>query len=211
MEKGRKKSVGKKWIKSLAGAILFSGIAFQWCPPGYGMDALTYSELNQVSGKSGINIAFRDAVTVQASFRSLSQGDTDGWGGKAAVWAANPDDNPGWIVLIGTGSNSGYLRTTIPANAVLTVDVATTGASTCQVAGGAPYAGITVPPNTPFFSFSLTKTTIGLQTPYTVNVMMSNDATLAPGSMDIVGIMHAENLMINKADMKSTCYIWARP
>jgi hypothetical protein len=211
MTKDKKKKTSERWNEALVVAILLTGIAFQWCAPCYGMDALTCTEMNELSGKAGINIAFPDAVTVQASFRSMSQGDTDGWGGKAAVWAANPDDNPGWLVLIGSGSNSGYLRTTIPAGAYMTIDVASTGAATCLVAGGAPYAGIAVPPNTPFFSFSLTKAVIGLQTPYTVNIKLTNDATLAPVNMETVGFMHAENLMINKSDMKSTCYIWARP
>jgi hypothetical protein len=205
MANGKKRQKGTKLGGFLAGAILIMGIAFFRLTPSYAMDAMTRSELDELSGKAGINMVFRDAVTVEASFHSLSIGDTDGWDGNAA------NDNAGWLVLIGTGSTTGYLRTTIPAESILTVDAAVTGASSCAVAGGAPYAGIVVPANTPFFSFSLTDTDIGLQTPETVWVKLTHSATIAATSMETVGFMNVTNLMIDKDDIKSTCYIWARP
>lgn len=190
----------------MTGAILVIGLTFPWLPPCSGMDALTQSELNELSGRAGITMAFSSPATVEARFNSLGIGDTDGWG---AIGGQN--DNPGWLVLIGTGANTGYLRSTIPANAVMTFDVGTTGGTSCPIAGAAPYAGILIPANTPFFSFSLTEAIIGLQTPTTVNIKLTSGATLAAGSMESVGFMRAQNLMIEKDNIKSTCYIWVHP
>lgn len=200
----RRKKTGKKRLGFVAGAVLVMGLAASWLTPCSGMDTLTQAELGELSGQQGISIGFGSAVTVKATFNSLSQGDTDGWGNPGGVNA-----NAGWLVLIGNGTNTGILSNSIPAGAVMDIDVGTTGAGTCLIAGGAPYAGIAIPPNTSFFSFSLTKATIDLAYPATLYVCLTNSATQAVALMDRVGIINATDLVIDKADMKSTCYIWA--
>lgn len=203
MVKGKnKKRTGVKRIGVTAGAVLMLGLLSSWLTPCSGMDALTQGEMEQLSGQTGISMAFCGSSTIEASFNSLSPfGDTDGWGN-------SQDDDPGWLTLIGDGSNTGYLRITIPDGAVMTVDVATTGATTCLPAGAA-YGGIRIPPSTTFFTFTLTKATIELQNPDTVNIMATNDPTTGPASMDLVGWMKPVGLAIDKVDQTSTCYIWA--
>jgi hypothetical protein len=198
----KRKKTGKKRLGFVAGAVLVMGLAASWLTPCSGMDTLTQSELGELSGQQGISIGFGSAVTVKATFNLLSQGDTDGWGN-------GTNANAGWLVLVGTGTNTGVLSNSIPEGAIMDIDVGTTGAGTCAIAGGAPYAGIAIPPSTTFFSFSLTKATIGLAYPTTVYVCLTNSATQAVGSMDKVGVINATQLVIDKADMKSTCYIWA--
>lgn len=194
----RKKRAGVRPGGFLAGAVLMIGLASSWLTPCSGMDTLTQAELGELSGRTGITMAFGDTVKVEASFNALSFGDLDGWGN-------SQDDNAGWLVLIGDGSNTGTLSSIIPQGAITTIDVGTTGAVSCTPAGGAPYAGILIPASTPFFTFSLTKAVIGLSYPATVNICLSNAVQLG----ERVGYMNATNLMIEKADMKSTCYIWA--
>jgi hypothetical protein len=198
----KRKRTGKKLGHFVAGAVLIMGLASSWLTPCSGMDALTQSELGELSGQQGISIGFGSSITVKATFNSMSQGDTDGWGNGVNA-------NAGWLVLIGNGSNTGVLSNSIPAGAVMDIDVGRTGGTPCTVAGPAPYAGILVPANTAFFSFSLTKATIGLAYPMTVNICLTNSATQNVALMDRVGIINATALMIDKADMKSTCYIWA--
>jgi hypothetical protein len=193
----------------MAGAVLM-GLFFCWFSPCSGMEVLTQGELEKLSGRTGISLAFGGRFTpMRATFRSLSQGDTDGWGGKTATWAAAQDDNPGWLVLIGNGTNTGSLSFTVPDGVVMSVDVGRTGASACTPAGGAPYAGLSIPANTPFFTFSMTDAVITLGVPTTVNICLTNDAAQAVGSMEVVGRMNMDTLMIDKAVMKSECYIWA--
>jgi hypothetical protein len=196
----RGKKAGVK-IGLVAGAILLMGFASAWLTPCSGMDALTQSEMGNLSGQYGISMGICGSSTIIASFQSIAMGDTDGWGN-------SQDDTAGWIVLIGTGSNWGYLTFTVPDGAQMTFDVATTGASTCAPS---PYAAIKIPPNTPFFTFTLTKATIGLINPTTVNLRSNDTATESAGSMDPIGWMKPVGLAIDKADMKSTCYIWAHP
>lgn len=204
MTEMKQKRAGGKTGGLVAGAILMMGLAFAWLTPCSGMDALTQSELGELSGRSGITMAFGSAITVEATFNSLSFGDTDGWGNNPAR-----AQNPGWLVLIGDGSNTGTLSSSIPQGSILTIDVGTTGGAACAIAGPAPHAGIVIPANTPFFTFSLTKAVIGLQDPTTVNICLTNSATQAVGSMEKIGLMRSENLLIDKVDRLSTCYVWA--
>ena len=195
----RKKRAGVKLISFVAGAVLMTGLVSSWLTPCSGMDTLTRSELGELSGQDGLSIAWCDDVTATQTFTSIGQGDTDGWGN-------NQDNNAGWIVLIGTGSNTGYVSVTTK-EAVLTVDVATAGATTCTP-GGASYAGIKVPAGVTFFTFSLTQANIELVNPETVYICGTYNSQITPAASR-VGWMKPVGLAIDKADMKSTCYIWA--
>lgn len=192
--------------KARTGAFIFAcaclllGLGAVAPPHCLGMEALTQEEMGDMSGATGITLTFINPVTVRATFTALTYGDGDGWGD-----ATSGDNNPGWLVLIGSGSNTATLSVTIPAASQLDIDVGSTGASACSPAGGAPYAGISIPANTSFFTFSLTETTIGLVTPTTIRIGLSQNAYSAG---DLMGYMLAENVMIDKASMKSTCYIW---
>lgn len=195
-----RKRAGVKLVGFVAGTILMMGFVNYLLPPCSAMDAMTQSEMGGLSGQQGITLGFGSTVTIIATFHSLSQGDSDGWG------VGGQDDNPGWIVLIGDGSNTGVLSSTIPCGAEMTFDVATTGGSTCSPGD---FGGIAIPPNTPYFIFTLSKLTIGLNTPETVDIRTATNPNGAPGTMDLVGHMKPVNVMIDKADMTSTCYVWA--
>lgn len=196
----------------MAGAVLM-GLLLCWFSPCSGMDVLTPDELESLSGRHGISLAFGGRFTaMKATFRSISQGDPDGWG------VGSHDDNAGWLVLIGNGSNTGTLSFVVPDGVQMDVNVGTTGASACNPAGGAPYAGILIPANTSFFTFSMTDALISLYDPLTVNICLTNNAGLTVdgdwpedtvNDMEIVGWMQTEELKIDKAVMKSECYIWA--
>jgi hypothetical protein len=194
-----RKRAGVKLIGFVTGTILMLGFVAYLLPPCSAMDAMTQSEMGQFSGQQGITLGFGSTSTVIATFNSLSWGDSDGWGN-------SQDNNPGWIVLIGDGSNTGVLSTTVPCGAIMNIDVATTGGSTCSPGD---FGGIAIPPNTSYFTFTLTKATIGLDTPTTINIMGTNNPNGLPGTMDLVGYVYPVNIMIDKADMTSTCYVWA--
>jgi hypothetical protein len=203
MKEKRQKRVGEVKPDGLkTGLVLIFILACLWLPPCWAMDALTLSEMNDLSGQIGLSIAFRGTSTVEAEFNSLCYGDPDG----LALWAGDA----GWLVLIGTGSNSGYLRTVIPDDAEMTIDVGTTGGSVCTP-GGAGYLGIAIPANTPFFTFTLTKAFIDLAYPPTVNIRLGANPQ-AGTSNELVGAMQATKLAIEKdPNMTSRCYIWAHP
>ena len=184
-------------------SILAIGIISMWLSPCFGMDALTQSELGELSGRVGFSIAFQNATTemsVTATFNAISYGDADGWGS-----AGTGNRNPGWLVLIGNGSNTGTLGINLSRSTVLEIDVGTTGSTECSPAGGAPYAGIKIPADTPFFSFSLTEMDFILRSPKTVNISLSRSGG---SNDDVTGYMLAENVAIDKDTLKSTCYIW---
>jgi hypothetical protein len=114
------------------------------------MDTLTYAEMEELSGQVGISVTWCQNGTATQTFTSLTPvpGDPDGWG------VGLGDQGAGYLVFIGTGSNTGTIRISTPSKAMLTVDVGTTGAGTCQPAQTVatdPYAGIQIPPNTTFF------------------------------------------------------------
>lgn len=197
----RKKRTGLKRVGLMAGAVLLMEFASSWLNPCSGMDALTQTEMGKLSGQSGISMGIMGTSTIVASFQTIAMGDTDGWG-------TSQVDLAGWIVLIGTGTNWGYISVAVPDCAQMTIDAATTGAGTCTPSA---YGGIKIPPNTPFFTFTLTNASIGLINPTTVYIRTSDNATESAGSMDPVGWMKPVGLAIDKADMKSTCYIWAHP
>jgi hypothetical protein len=167
------------------------------------MDTLTHSEMEKLSGQTGISVTWCGTATTKQTFTSLTPipGDPDGWGN-------SQDDDPGYLVFIGTGSNTGYIGITTPEGTVFTCDVGTSGATGCQPAGGAPYAGIQVPADTTFFTFTLSTFTLNLVNPETVNIMAATSPSGAPGTMDQVGWIKPTGLAIDKVDQTSTCYIW---
>ena len=89
------------------------------------------------------------------------------------------------------------------------IDVGRSGAGTCSPVSkefNVAYQGIAIPPQTPFFTFSLTDTDIGLSLPDSyIYIRLSDQAS----SGELVGKMICENLMIDKDEMTSSCYIWA--
>lgn len=197
----REKEKKIRLVAVLTGFILMFSFAAISPLPCAGMEALTQDELGDLSGSIGVSLTFINPVTVRATFTALTFGDTDGWGDGTLN-----DDNAGWLVLVGTGSNTASLNVEIPASSQLDIDVGTTGASACSPEGGAPYAGLSIPANTSFFTFSLTETNIVLTTPETIRIGLSSSA-YSVGTL--MGYMKAENVAIDKADKKSTCYIWA--
>lgn len=190
---------GGKLIGLVAGAVLMIGFASPCLPPCSGMDTMTLSEMGDLSGQSGISMALGSSVTVGQQFRSISYGDPDGWGN-------SQDDNPGYIVLIGTGTNWGYININIPCGTQIDFDVATSGNSTCTPSA---YPGVAIPPSTSFICFSLTEFYFELINPTTVNIRATYNPTITAGSMDPVGWMKPTGLSIVKDSKKSSCYIWA--
>ena len=207
MMKGkRQKKMGIKPDGLNAGLVLVLILACFWLPPCWAMDALTLSEMNDLSGQIGLSIGFRGITTVEASFTTLCYGDPDG----LALWTGSPEPDAGWLVLIGDGSNTGYLRTVIPDDAEMTIDVGTTGNTACTPAGTG-YLGIVIPANTPFFTFTLTKAFIDLAYPATVNVRLGANPG-AGASNELIGVMQATKLAIEKdPNVTSRCFIWAHP
>lgn len=174
--------------------------------PCSAMEALTQSELNEMIGYSGITMKWNGTVNLSRQvFQSMCQGDDDGWGN-------NQDDNDGWLVLIGNGLNTGSLTFTVPNATEITIDVATTtGACTPK---GDLCPGFVIPAGTSYFTFSMSDADIGLQTPTTVSVALTEDpradnSTAVSSQMELVGWIMPVNLMIDKDTMVSHCYIWA--
>lgn len=216
----RKQRAGEKPGGFLAGAMLIL-LASCWLTPCSGMEALTQSELGELSGQTGITMVFHGTDTFIAGpttitgamitaqqFTCLSQGDSDGWGA-----AGGQDHNPGWLVLIGNGANTGYLTFTVPNDTHITIDVGTTTGA-CTPKSDCP--GFVIPANKSYFTFSMTNADIGLIDPTTVNISLTDDpmeddnsATLVSAEMDMIGWMRTEKLMIDKSDMTSKCFIWA--
>lgn len=171
--------------------------------PCWGMDVMSEKELNNLQGQAGLTLSYCGTMTITQSFRSLNQGDPDGWGmGYSA--------NPGWLVLYGNGSNSGYIRIVIADGARWNFDVGRTGASVCYPISSVTHPGFQIPANTPFFVFGLTNTSISLQDPTTVNIYFSNAAHTAPAG-DRVGYIKESGVAIDKRSMPSELYLWAHP
>ncbi len=141
-------------------------------------------------------MGFASPATVRATFTSLSFGDSDGWGD-----GTGGTNNAGWLVLTGNGAE---LNIEIPANAQLDIDVGHT-VSTCAPKSGAAYAGLKIPADSTFFTFSLTETNIVLVVPDTVYIGLSQSGSSVG---DYMGYMRADNVAIDKANKKSSCYIW---
>ena len=185
--------------------ILTFGFVFTGLFPGWGMEALTQAELSQLAGQQGITIGFGSDVSVEATFSSLCQGDPDGWGDGLGY-------SEGWLVLINDGTNTGGLSVTVPAGAIMEIDVGRTGASTCSPVSkefNVTYQGLAIPPDTTFFTFSLTDTDIGLSLPDSfIYIRLADQASSTDDDLTI-GRMICENLMIDKDEMISSCYIWA--
>jgi hypothetical protein len=173
------------------------------------MDTMTQSEMSDLRGRSGLAAGFCTAITWSYEFNSLDTGDLDGWGDGSA---SDPNRYEGWLVMTGTGSNSGELGITIPAGAKLYIDVATTGACT-YYPRGASQPGFAIPASTSFFSLSLTDVNILLEPPETVWINLSTSPGVRGGSeawLDSVGSIKPVNVAIDKADMAtSTLYVWA--
>jgi len=195
--------------KILAGVWLIT-LACGGLNPCSGMEAMTQSELNEMIGYSGITMRSDGTVVfARQQFQSICQGDKDGWGN-------SQDDNIGWLVMIGNGVNTGALTFTVPNATEVTIDVGTTTGA-CTPAG-ATCPGFVIPSGTSYFTFSMTDADIGLQTPTTVSVALAstplNDgstATAISSEMELIGWIMPVNLMIDKANMTSHCYIWAHP
>jgi hypothetical protein len=217
MSEKRKKRAGVKLFGFIAGAILMMGIVSSWLSPCSGMDALTQSELGELSAQVGIDIGFCDtttnAVKIRANFQTISFGDTDGWGNGI-------DQHPGWIILRGRDSTKwGQLFVALPSGAQMSIDAASTGS--CTYTPGSGYGAIRIPPDTPFFTFSLTETKIGLINPTTVEIVSSDTSDPRSNSLGIedankVGWIKPDGLAIeldpyDPSDSTrgvSRCYIW---
>ncbi|MFP4040153.1 MAG: hypothetical protein ACLFS7_06385 [Desulfosudaceae bacterium] len=184
---------------STAGAIKLVIIAMMiMATPAAAMDAMTAEELDALSGQAGLTITFGDTFTTKASFTSLNIGDGDGTGVGQGV------GNPGWLVLTGNGTNTAEMSVTISDGTHLKVNAATAGAGGFTPAG-TNYGLIDIPAGKPFFTFSLSDTDIGLKTPETVYLSLSDTAGVIT---DTVGFLSVDNLMIDKEEMTSTLYIW---
>jgi hypothetical protein len=197
---GKKRKTG--WVSMTAGIALV--VIFCWLTPCSGMDAMTQSEMGVMCGRAGLTMAFGSMFTTQSTFQALSWGDPDGWGATGGI-----NHNAGWLVLIGTGSNTGKLSVTIPAGVEMKVSAATTGNCTFTPGSG---PGLAIPKYTPFFTFSLSDVDISLVTPTTIWINLSPASGQRSSSEswnDSMGLLRATNLMIDKADKESTLYIWA--
>ena len=198
----KRQTAGNRPKRTAVYTILTFGFIFTGLFPGWGMEALTQAELSQLAGQQGITIGFGSDVSVEATFHSLCQGDPDGWGN-------SQNDSAGWLVLMGSGTNTAALKVTIPGGSIMEIDVGRSGAGTCSPVSkefNVAYQGIAIPPQTPFFTFSLTDTDIGLSLPDSyIYIRLSDQAS----SGELVGKMICENLMIDKDEMTSSCYIWA--
>jgi hypothetical protein len=198
---GKKQKPG--WVSMTAGIALV--VIFCLLTPCSGMDAMTQSEMGDMCGRAGLTMAFGSTCTAtKATFHALNWGDPDGWGATGGI-----NHYAGWLVLIGSGSNTATLSVTIPAGAEMKVSAATTGACTFTPGSG---PGLAIPPITSFFTFSLSDVDIGLQTPTTIWINLSPASGQRSSSeswKDSMGLMRATNLMIDKADKESTLYIWA--
>jgi len=166
------------------------------------MEAMTLSEMGDMCGRAGITFGVCGRFTTQAAFQSINIGDSDGWGNTGGV-----DAYAGWLVLVGTGTNTGYIRIVIEDGAQMTFDAGRTDATFCPITGTAnPNAA--VPANKSFFVFGLTDTIINLEDPTTINLYLSNAAHTYPAN-DRIGFLWDEGVAIEKdPNMDSTLYIW---
>jgi hypothetical protein len=168
------------------------------------MDAMTQSEMGDMCGRAGLRVGFCTPITWSYEFTSLDTGDLDGWGNGVNAYE-------GWIVMTGTGSNSGELGITIPAGAELKLDVSTTGCT--YYPRGASSPGFAIPPDTSFLTFSLTDVNVLLEPPETVWVNLSASPGVRSSTEawnDSIGSIKPVNVAIDKADMDtSALYIWS--
>lgn len=211
VKKNKMKLIGCRAVFFLTMAILFF-----WQNPCRGMDAMTMEELGEFTGQDGISIGFGGGMTVSLTFNSISFGDTDGWGDGTAG-----NNSAGWLLLVGTGTNTGTLSATIPKDAVMSIDVGTVCASTAYYPlGQSTHPGFSIPRGKSFFTFSLTNTIITLDDPETVYVCLapSSSATGAVSATNrnrgnIVGWMKTSGLAIDLEETSQTdpsrCFIWA--
>lgn len=167
--------------------------------PAQAMDAMTAEELDALSGRAGLTISFADTFSMKATFTALSIGDKDGVGTGLGY-----TNNPGWLVLTGNGTNTATLSVGISDGTDLEVSAAT-AESGGFTPSGSGYGLINIPESTPFFTFSLSDTDIGLAVPDTVYISLSDSAgTLT----DTVGFLTVDNLMVDKEEKTSTLFIW---
>lgn len=215
----KRKAVGVGRAAGIALVVMFCRLT-----PCWGMDAMTQAEMGDTCGRSGITVVFGNTFTMSNSFTSLNQGDGDGWGAIGGV-----NDNPGWLVLMGNGTNRGEITVSLPQGTVMKISAASTGSCTytppsetvvVDTAYSTPktrtasYGGLKVPMNTPFFTFSLSDTNIVLTTPTTIWINLSENRGTRSGTeawLDSAGLMRATNVTVDKYNMESTLYVWAHP
>ncbi len=203
--KGKRRGIKARLIAGLM------GMALLFLSPCWGMDALTESELGELTGKTGITMGFSSDFTVKATFNSITFGDKDGWGAGASY---TTDQHPGWLVLVGESlGNTGSLSFSVPAGAQVDLDVGVTGATTtCHPAGTGAYNGIAIPKSTPFLTFTLSDVDITLDTPDTVNICLTDNPNEAVSSMEDIGWMEMKGLDIDlrskERGLTSQAFIW---
>ena len=175
-------------------AVLMIGALLALPLSAMAMDAVTNAELDGVAGQAGVTIAFGGAATTTISFSALSWGDPDGAAGTCG-------SNAGWLII--QGSSAIEIDQIIDCGEMLTLDIGTTGANTCDVAPGA--CVVNVPDGTTFIAVGLPDVTMDITVPETMTVGLGTAANTISGTL---GLLNLAGLSVS-AGTPTALYVWA--
>jgi hypothetical protein len=154
------------------------------------MDAVTNAELDGVAGQAGVTIAFGGTTTTTIDFSQLSWGDPDGLAGTCGA-------NAGWLIIDGAIT----IEQVISCGETLTLDIGTTGATTCQL----PPCSVDIPASTTFIAVGLPSVSMSIDVPDTLTIGLGTAAGTISGTL---GLLNLQDLDVD-AGTPATLYIWA--
>ncbi|MEW6078997.1 MAG: DUF6160 family protein [Thermodesulfobacteriota bacterium] len=152
------------------------------------LEKMSGGDLSGVTGQAGVTIAFGGNSTTTIDFSQLAWGDPDGLTACSST--------AGWIIINGAVT----IAQSIADGERLVLDIGTTGAASCNVAGA-----VYIPASETFIAVSLPNTTMAITVPATLNVGLADTSAAIDGTL---GILNLRGLSVT-AGTPDALYIWA--
>jgi hypothetical protein len=154
------------------------------------LEKMSGGDLDGVTGQAGVTIAFGGTSTTTIDFSQLAWGDPDGLTACSSI--------AGWLIINGAVT----IAQSIADGERLVLDIGTTGAASCNVAGA-----VYIPGSTTFIAVSLPNTTMTITVPDTLNIGLADSSAAIDGTL---GILNLRGLSVT-AGTPTALYIWAHP
>jgi len=150
------------------------------------MEKMSGTDLNDVTGQAGVNIAFGGTSTTSVSFSAVAWGDNNGYDTAAGA---------GWLII--EGDTAVLIEQEIADGEIMELDIAT---GQYVVA-----ASTTIPAGTTFIAVTLPGITTDITTPETLNVQLGGTSTTPSGTL---GVLRLGGLSIEQGT-PDKLFIWA--
>jgi hypothetical protein len=154
------------------------------------LEKMSGGDLGDVTGQAGVTIAFGGTSTTRIDFSQIGWGDPDGLTACSSI--------AGWLIIDGDI----IIDQTIADGERLTLDIGTTGAATCNVAGA-----VNIPPATTFIAVGLPTMTLSVSVPATLTIGLGDTSAAIDGTL---GILNLRDLDV-ATGTPAALYIWAHP